>query len=1204
MVYRPTTVLPRPAWVAANPNASLRMFFNAPDAYVNQDVFVAFTTNPDADSLAGLFWPLQREAISASMQRCLLQPFDYDVPSAAWDMVRRLSDVIAIVATGPPHGFGSVESIGSLLGDWETLRVHVPILHVAPVANAGPNRVWPVSSGGGNRLQADLVLDGSASFDPDGDNLTYVWARVSQPAGGAALPWQPLPGPRPVALRVGTLIPDDALGTYAFRLTVNDTYAYGAATATVLHSILRVNSGPVADAGPDRRFRILAGRRLKDDVVVDASGSHDPDGDPLTYTWSERPPGIYGQPLLAAPVSGANPRLTLATAGQQVDPQASMLHVLDVSVADPAGAAASDSTSLTFEVVRPIIAFATGSPEVVSIATFSAGTLEVPFTVTLPNDPDLVEADRYELEVLDRSTGNTALLGRRPLSDAEVSERTIHWDGTWGTGTRPTVGRYGLQLRGGSANGNWWFAWTDDYHEVVVVALEVTVQGETEPRAQFGGSASGATGTGPPGSGPGSEPGSGGSVGGRGGGGGPTLSQPAFPIRPAGPTMPELTVVVSVRGLPPQEVAALPVDVRLRLALDREGTPEVVYVPDSGWHTLAPGVRRWTVIPARFCGGDVAAHARIETHGAVIETESQNTPPVLGRNPDPQDLRRTLGGFFALSAAYEASRLRQFGSDMPALGVVLLADPYLSDGAAGIGGVTRASTEQLWNWRANVDELRRRIRAAQAEAFDFEAATMAAAGRAGTPLSPEELGREIWTRVVSPDPGAAYHSYDPAARIWRPLRVSDASALARTRADRFSFLQAWVSAGQPPRDWATAPTSAGSSVTLSQTPEGTIRGLLSAGGSTEAAVTAAYAVLAPLPWWELHTTLDALAGRGSDPVLAGPLDLLAAGAAADPTRDPRLVAAVEATRIRRGPGILTDADLPAIRRFVEALLRLTPTNQMLVLQSLGLPEVMAEGIVAVAGSGDGFPGGLTSVAAVPTGSATAASARAPSAGPAPSTTPPFGNWNPPPGMPEPFYIGSTIHAEIGLFYEAVHRPHARFLATNVTSISAIVNELIAELGFDLDAFGDSLGLLKPDIFESSSFHFPSRIVYEIKPLGAAAAAYAKLQLYLAALAAANVTGGAGPVDLPGTHGIVPAPDGWAWFYTPAPGVISYQYWKAPVEEVRERNRSRNQAERGSSVAQRALVALGWGALAALLAYIVLQALAALGAVVLAILAFS
>jgi hypothetical protein len=55
--------------------------------------------------------------------------------------------------------------------------------------------------------------------------------------------------------------------------------------------VASVNRPPTADAGPDRSVRV------SDRVVLDGSGSQDPDGDPLTYRWSfdARPPGSVAE---------------------------------------------------------------------------------------------------------------------------------------------------------------------------------------------------------------------------------------------------------------------------------------------------------------------------------------------------------------------------------------------------------------------------------------------------------------------------------------------------------------------------------------------------------------------------------------------------------------------------------------------------------------------------------------------------------------------------------------------------------------------------------------------------------------------------------------------------------------------------------------------------------------------------------------------
>jgi hypothetical protein len=71
-----------------------------------------------------------------------------------------------------------------------------------PVANAGANQALECTANGG----APVVLDGSASFDPDGDPLSYQWTdSAGQVVGNTAV----------VNLSV-------ALGTHTFTLTVED----------------------------------------------------------------------------------------------------------------------------------------------------------------------------------------------------------------------------------------------------------------------------------------------------------------------------------------------------------------------------------------------------------------------------------------------------------------------------------------------------------------------------------------------------------------------------------------------------------------------------------------------------------------------------------------------------------------------------------------------------------------------------------------------------------------------------------------------------------------------------------------------------------------------------------------------------------------------------------------------------------------------
>ena len=131
----------------------------------------------------------------------------------------------------------------------------------APVAAAGADQ---------SVLVGDTVtLDGSGSHDADGDGLTYVWSLASVPAGSAAMLSN--------AAAVKPTFVVDLPGTYVAQLIVNDGMV-GSAPDSV--SISTDNSAPVAAAGADQS--VLVG----DTVTLDGSGSHDADGDGLTYAWS------------------------------------------------------------------------------------------------------------------------------------------------------------------------------------------------------------------------------------------------------------------------------------------------------------------------------------------------------------------------------------------------------------------------------------------------------------------------------------------------------------------------------------------------------------------------------------------------------------------------------------------------------------------------------------------------------------------------------------------------------------------------------------------------------------------------------------------------------------------------------------------------------------------------------------------------------
>ena len=133
-----------------------------------------------------------------------------------------------------------------------------------PIADAGPDQSVIASAGG----QASVHLNGSGSYDTDGDPLQYTWTWVVngqtiQTAGFA--PTIQLP-----------------VGQYAVRLVVFDG-TYYSEVDTVQISVTHANRVPLADAGPDQTVTASAGGLAA--VALDGLGSSDPDGDSLQYTW-------------------------------------------------------------------------------------------------------------------------------------------------------------------------------------------------------------------------------------------------------------------------------------------------------------------------------------------------------------------------------------------------------------------------------------------------------------------------------------------------------------------------------------------------------------------------------------------------------------------------------------------------------------------------------------------------------------------------------------------------------------------------------------------------------------------------------------------------------------------------------------------------------------------------------------------------------
>ncbi|MCB1967469.1 MAG: hypothetical protein KDI64_15935, partial [Candidatus Accumulibacter sp.] len=161
-----------------------------------------------------------------------------------------------------------------------------------PVANAGPDQTVPLGS--------LVILDGSASHDPEGAILSYSWSLTGKPAGSNAA----LASSSGLSPSFSTDLPGD----YIVQLIVNDG-ALPSAPDTV--TISTANSRPVADAGPPQN--VAAGTR----VQLDGSASHDADGDALVFAWSLTTVPLGSNAVLSA-ASAVKPSFTPDIAGTYV----------------------------------------------------------------------------------------------------------------------------------------------------------------------------------------------------------------------------------------------------------------------------------------------------------------------------------------------------------------------------------------------------------------------------------------------------------------------------------------------------------------------------------------------------------------------------------------------------------------------------------------------------------------------------------------------------------------------------------------------------------------------------------------------------------------------------------------------------------------------------------------------------------------------
>jgi predicted outer membrane repeat protein len=222
-----------------------------PDQVVDERTTVTLdasaSSDPDGDSLTYSWQQVSGPAVTLSDSTAAQPSFD------APEVVEPTLLVFELVVND-----GKVDS------NMDSVEITVNHINRTPIAEAGPDQVV--------NEQTTVSLDGSASSDPDGDTITYLWQQVSGPT--VSLTNDTIPQPTFEAPDVSTTV------TIVFELVVNDGEADSLADSVTI-TVNKVNREPIANAGPDQ---VVFERTT---VTLDGRGSSDPDGDTITYLWQQ-----------------------------------------------------------------------------------------------------------------------------------------------------------------------------------------------------------------------------------------------------------------------------------------------------------------------------------------------------------------------------------------------------------------------------------------------------------------------------------------------------------------------------------------------------------------------------------------------------------------------------------------------------------------------------------------------------------------------------------------------------------------------------------------------------------------------------------------------------------------------------------------------------------------------------------------------------
>jgi len=273
-----------------------------PDQNVNEGVIVTLSGANSTDPEGG--------ALSYSWYQVSGTPVTLNNPSAAQTTFASPN----VGPNGETLGFQLTVTDSGGLQSADTCLVNVLWVNQPPIAKAGSDQ---------NVNEGTMVtLNGAGSSDPDGSALFYEWTQMSGPPVTLSSP--SVAQPTFLAPGVG-----EAGESLTFQLTVTDSVGLFTRDSCIVN-VVWVNQPPTANAGPDQNVNQDA------TVVLNGTGSADPDGEILSHSWLQ----TGGAPVTLDNPGSAQPRFVASTGGST-----SSL-VFRLTVTDPEGLSGSDQCAV------------------------------------------------------------------------------------------------------------------------------------------------------------------------------------------------------------------------------------------------------------------------------------------------------------------------------------------------------------------------------------------------------------------------------------------------------------------------------------------------------------------------------------------------------------------------------------------------------------------------------------------------------------------------------------------------------------------------------------------------------------------------------------------------------------------------------------------------------------------------------------------